>query len=343
MATNNTQQLYFRRIIRITAEDSPNVRLARAQLRAGLEPTGELVVPGVLPWDEYQKRLATWDQVRQAIGLKAIFYEGAEVLLYPPLWLDLAEAFDDFLVRNKIPRKCKGIGIDTAQGGDETALCAVDEYGILGLESYLTPNTAMIQRLVLAFLRKYPCEPSSIIFDRGGGGKEHADYLRAQYGLRVRTVGFGDTLRPELKRGMRKLLELKELQEEKYVFKDRRSELYGVVSDMLDPDGNYPKEGNHLQLRIPQENGGLASRLRMGRFAIPRKFKELREEMALIPKTYDREGRLEILPKRRKNREDNTRTLTEIIGHSPDKLDAFALAVWGMRNKEYRVKVGAVL
>jgi hypothetical protein len=40
---------YFRRVIRIKAEDSPNVRYALAQIAAGKKPTGEVILPGVLP------------------------------------------------------------------------------------------------------------------------------------------------------------------------------------------------------------------------------------------------------------------------------------------------------
>jgi hypothetical protein len=248
---------YFRKVIHITAEDSPNVRLARAQLRAGLEPTGELVVPGVLPWDEYQKRLATWDPVRQAIGLKAIFYEGADVLLYPPDWLDLAEAFDDWLVANRVPRKCKGVGIDPAEGGDKTAMCAVDEYGVIELLARKTPNTAVIRREVKAFILKHNCPLECVVFDRGGGGQQHVDTLREEGWRGVRSVGFGEALRPELKRGLRRLLELQELQEEKYVFKNRRSELYGVVSELLDPDGNdlRDEQGASRVPALPQGEG----------------------------------------------------------------------------------------
>lgn len=359
-------QRFFRKIIRITAEDSPNVKLARAQIAASLDPTGELVVPGVLPWDEYQKRLATWDAVRQAIGLQAIFYEGAEVLLFPPFWLDLAEAFDDFLTLNRVPRKAKGIGVDPAEGGDKTAMCAVDEYGVIELTARKTPNTAVIRREAKAFILKHNCPLEGVIFDRGGGGQQHADYLREDGFRGIRTVGFGDSLRPDLKRGLRRLEELMGQQEEKYVYRNRRSELYGVLSTLLDPDGTSPLDEQqgplartmravsslgvspnpaHRQGLSPDTRHEIRGREghRMGRFAIPRRYKELREQMAPIPKTYDREGRLELLPKRKKDPRDTRKTLTEIIGHSPDELDAVALAVYGMTHKERRVKIGAVV
>ena len=82
---------YYRKIIKIRAEDSPNVRLALEQQRLGIIPTNEILVPGVLTWTECCKRRATWDAIRQCIGLDAEFYEGAELLLFPPEWLNRAE------------------------------------------------------------------------------------------------------------------------------------------------------------------------------------------------------------------------------------------------------------
>ena len=71
---------YHRRVITIRAEDSPNVRLALAQRAAGKVPTGKVLVPGVLTWEQYLHHRATWDKMRQCIGLDAKFYLGAELL-----------------------------------------------------------------------------------------------------------------------------------------------------------------------------------------------------------------------------------------------------------------------
>jgi hypothetical protein len=50
---------YYRKIIRIRAEDSPNVRRAMEYVKVGRKPLGEIVVPGVLTYDDYKKRRAT--------------------------------------------------------------------------------------------------------------------------------------------------------------------------------------------------------------------------------------------------------------------------------------------
>lgn len=326
---------YLRRIITITAYDSPNVKLALEEKKRGLRPSGRLVVPGVLPWDEFQKRMITWDDVRKEIGLFARFYEGRDVLLFPPQWLDAAEEYADLIERTGVKRKALGIGVDPAEGGDKTAMCAVDEYGVVDLVSKKTPNTAVIRREVLAFMHKWSCPAENVVFDRGGGGQEHADYLR-EMGYKVRTVGFGEAISRDPRRGIVPLSELVERKEEKYVYKNRRSELYGVVSILLDPEGNSSSILGGSSSGHPHPGVGT-------RFGIHRKFKELRRQLAPIPKTYDREGRLELLPKRKKEPRETRKTLVDLIGCSPDEADAFVLAVHGMVNKVRRVRIGAAI
>ena len=84
---------YYRKIIKIKAVDSPNVRLAEKQEREGKEVTNETIVPGVIDYTTYQNRREFWDEVRQCIGLDAEFYEGADVLMFPPAWLTKAEEY----------------------------------------------------------------------------------------------------------------------------------------------------------------------------------------------------------------------------------------------------------
>lgn len=38
---------HFRKVIQITAEDSPNVKYARREIAAGLTPSNKQIVPGV--------------------------------------------------------------------------------------------------------------------------------------------------------------------------------------------------------------------------------------------------------------------------------------------------------
>ncbi len=299
--------MYFRKIIKITAEHSPNVRYARAQIRAGLEPTDEIVVPGVLPWSEFQKRLSTWDEVRQTIGLYAEFYEGAEVLLYPPEWLNRAEDLDKTLISNKKPRVARAMGVDPAEGGDDTAWAIVDEYGILDLISVQTADTSYITRRTIALIREWKLDPRRVVFDRGGGGAQIAHQLRSQK-YPVGSVGFGETVKGKRKRGAKQLKELAHEEEERYAYFNRRAEMYFRVRSLLDPGITRQPQG----------------------FALPAKFTELRRQMSLIPLLYDIEGRVKIPPKRRRSENSEEPCLEEIMGCSPDETDALVLAVYAL-------------
>src|SRR5262245_41896918 len=144
---------YFRRVIRITAADSPNVRREAAR-RAGLpESDWPAETPGVLSWDEYQRRRATWDAVRQAIGLDAEFYEGPQLLLFPPDWLAHSARVAEELRHQS--RTAKAIGVDPAEGGDHSSWAVVDEYGLIELVSIQTPDTSIVPGRTLALMNEY--------------------------------------------------------------------------------------------------------------------------------------------------------------------------------------------
>lgn len=307
---------FFRKIIRITAEDSPNVRRALRYQRAGLIPPGEVVLPGVLPWDEYCKRRALWDDVRQCIGLDAQFYLGAETLLYPPQWLNRAEQLARSLEGR--PRRAEAIGIDPGEGSANTAMCAVDRLGLIELVSRQTPDTTAITAEAIAFLRRHNVPAEQVLLDRGGGGKQHADRLRSQ-GYPVRTVAFGETVSLEPRRGVRQLTERLEHREEAYVYTNRRAEMYGLLRERLDPAA---------------ETG----------FALPAHYTRLRHQLSVIPLTFDPEGRLELLPKNKRPGASSTKkSLVEIIGYSPDEADALVLAVYGMLRRQRRAVAGAAV
>lgn len=304
---------YYRKVIQIKATDSPNVQLGLAEQRAGRVPSGKVILPGVLPWHDYMKRRATWDKVRQCVSLDAEFYEGAEVLLFPPDWLDRAQRYWATLVGTR--RRARAIGIDPAEGGDETSMVAVDEHGVIEVLSRRTPNTADIPREALAFMTRHRVPAHMVFFDRGGGGKQHADQL-ASRGHDVRTVGFGEAAsyvpqeRP-MWRGERV-----EEAETRYAYVNRRAEMYGLLSQLLDPG----------------RDGGLGQECDVGvnGFALPPDA-VLRKQLAPVPKLYDAEGRLRLPPKSRKaGTGGKEKTLIELIGHSPDRADALVLATWGM-------------
>lgn len=320
---------YFRKIITITAEDSPNVRRARLQLARGMEPDNTEVVPGVLTWQEYQFRRKTWDPIRQSIGLDAKFYEGAEILLFPSLWLDSSALAARALVGRA--RKALGIGIDPAEGGDKTAMAAVDQYGLIELRSRRTPDTSVVCDEALAFMAQHGVPADRVIFDRGGGGKEHADLLRRR-GYKVRTVAFGEAITLDPVRRLRMLEERLDQREEHHAYVNRRAQMYGELSLLIDP--NWPSVVADVVVEgcwaIPEGITGDPSDERS----------ELRHQLAPIPREYD-EGRLRLRSKSRKPGQDENdhKTLTELIGHSPDEADAVVLAVHAMLHRESRPKV----
>lgn len=311
---------HYRKVIRIRATDSPNVRLAHAEIAAGRKPSYRVLVQGVKSYQEYVKNQEMLDEPKKCVILDAEFYEGAEVLLYPPAWLNRAEDLARALDASKAKRQAKAIGIDPAEGGDKTAMCAVDELGIIELVSRKTPDTSVITAEALAFMRQHGVPAEKVVFDRGGGGKEHADRLRAQ-GYEVQTVAFGESLAMELRRGIVRIDEKREHREERYVYKNRRAEMYGQLRELLDPAA-----------------GGSG-------FAIPAAYTELRRQLGVIPYWLDEEGRLYLPPKHAKagdKANPNKVTLDKLMGCSPDEADAVVLGVAGMLGKFRRVVAGAV-
>lgn len=310
---------YFRKVIHICAEDSPNVELGLLELKAGKTPSDRVLVPGVKTYGRYAKERKMWDKIKQTISLDGKFYEGAEVLMFPPRWLDRAHDVATNLIGR--PRIALAMGVDTAAGGDNSSWVVVDEYGILDLHSVQTPDTSQIVKLTLGLMAKWGIEPQNVLFDAGGGGKEHADYLRTNHGQAVRTVGFGETVNVENKfKRMKTRTERREETEEKVVYKNRRAEMYDLIRQYLSPELNP-----------------------VG-FGIPREMHELRKQLAPIPRLYDGEGKLYLPPKRKKpGATSKELSLIEILGRSPDDADALALALFGVVNQDKPAVAGVIM
>lgn len=318
---NDGSGTFFRKVIRIRALDSPSVRYSLAQKRAGLKVTDEEIVPGVITYGKYLEALATWDELKLYAGIHAEFYEGASLRLFPVDWLNEAEGRAAMLPKM---RKAKGGGCDPAEGGDKTALAAVDEYGLIALEVHKTPNTDDVVNLAIDFIKRWEIPPDRFVFDRGGGGKQHADRMyamRSAAGNRlfpVRSVGFGESITLPVKYGIHNVPTRREVSEERYEYKNRRAQMYGELSEAMDPG-------------LP----GL-------RFAIPAVYSELRRQLSFMPKRFDQEGRMFMIPKQNPKDPDDPETLIKLIGHSPDEADAVALAYHGMRHKGTTVTIGVV-
>ena len=317
------KKTYYRKVIKITVEDSPNVIVARKEIAQGLEPTNRMVIPGVKPWDEYQMNLQTWDEVQKTVCLFAEFYEGIDVRLFPKEWLALAakvHSYAHFPVVSSAARQAlkRGMGVDPAEGGDSTTWCIGDEIGILDLVSMKTPDTSVIIPTTLTLLKKWKVQPEDTLFDRGGGGKQVADMLRSQ-GYPVRTIGFGEAITPPLKYRVG-LPEKKEVREEKTTYFNKRAEMYGKARLLFDP---VARGGEDKVFSLPDTP----------------QYAELRRQLLLIPLLYNSEGVLKMLPKSKPAGSiSKEKTLTDIIGHSPDEADAFVLFLHALTGK--KIKVG---
>lgn len=283
---------YYRKVIRITAEDSPNVKVGRLCEAAGIEPTNEMVVEGVLPWDEFQKRLATWDEEEQCIGLWAQFYRGNAIKLFPAAALARAKEHAAYMRGKR--RRATGLGIDSAEGGDFTVWTLADEHGLIRQFASKTPDTDVIPGRTVEIGRMYGVPPERWMFDRGGGGKQHADRLR-NLGYDVGTVGFGEAVPLEGASMEEKL----NAREQRYECVNMRAFLYYFMSCAV----------------------------KRGEFAIPAEMSELHRQLSKIPRMTDDHGRMRMLPKR--SSKPKQMTMTKLIGRSPDESDSAVLATYG--------------
>lgn len=311
---------YYRRVIKVSALDSPNVQHNLLREKRGLPPEGD-IIPGVLSYAEYVKRRKLFNLVDQCISLDGEFYEGAELLLFPPDWLNRAQLLH---LDRPSKRIAKSGGCDPGEGVAQSTMCAGDEYGVIELLSVKTPDTNVIPGLAIAFMNQHGIPPEKFCFDRGGGGKQHADRLRAM-GYPVRTVAFGESIAQEPKRGLYSVESRKEVKEKGYEYKNRRAEMYWEASELMDPNNPNMPQG----YSIPSTPSCM----------------ELRRQLGAMPKLWDEEGRQYLPPKnRRKDRvtDSKVRTIEDLIGCSPDEADAFVLMVHGLLHKSTRYKAGAV-
>jgi len=308
----------FRKILHISADDSPNVRLAKARIAAGYTGPHPTITPGVVSYVDYLRRKATWDPIKWCIRGDGHFYEGAEVLLFPQQWLDRAEeaAVAWACAKRKTTRF---MGVDAAEGGDSTVWTVIDELGIIYQYSKKTPDTSEITSRTLALMNEYNVAAVNVLFDRGGGGKQHADSLR-QKGHKVRTVGFGEPAseQPVEKAHYMPTSRLREMEEQevRYVYKNRRAEMYGLTRLQFDPSHNTRG------------------------FGMPDHLLELRRQLSPLPLQYDAEGRMYVPPKDKKNPNSEEVTLKQLLGCSPDEADSLVLAVFGMTNQPKKTYAG---
>lgn len=307
---------FIRRVFCLSAEDSPNVRYARHEQSQGQDPSGRMIVAGLKSWEKYQTDLRTMDAVRQCVQLHGKFYKGGEQYLFPPDWLAHAEQLAYDLATGGKKRTARGMGVDPAEGGDDCAWTVVDEHGLLEQVVYKTPDTNVIPEQTKALIRQHNLDPGQCVFDRGGGGKQHADRMRGE-GWPVRSLSFGTPKKAEPRWGKTFPDERHEDSELSDAYTSRRTEMYDRLSRRMNPNG-------------PQ-----------GGFAVPRHCAEAHRQLAFFPRIYV-DGKLYLPPKTRKPgaKMMTEKTLVELIGNSPDEADSLVLAVWAMENPAHVVVVG---
>lgn len=351
---------WHRRVIDMPAARGPNVKLALRELGLSPEqmtdqataqkligdaiarkghPSGEVLVPGVMSWDVFLSRLMTFDPIRAAVGLFSCFWEGAEQFLYPREYLLLSA---ERARRLSLHRRGKALGIDPAEGGDNTAFAVVDRAGLIELESLKTTNTTIVVKRALELARRHDVPATRIVFDRGGGGKQHADVMRDQ-GWNVRTVGFGESISLDPKRGLTKIETRMEAKEDKYVYLHRREEMYWELSELLDPMA-HPEDQFAIPVQFLMQCVKGADGIYRPMEGAKEQRHHLMHQMTKIPKLYDKEGRAFLPSKTRNPGEDaegkKIKTLVERVGHSPDELEAVVLALHGLLHEKRPVQAG---
>ena len=307
---------YHKKTIRIRAEQSPNIQFALKEIEEGKEPSNKVIIPGVKDWPTYQRQLKTYDEKQKTIQLWAEFWEGEDLFLFPREALHKVTELPSPSPSGKI-----AIGVDPAEGGDNTSWTVINSSGVIEVISKRTPDTSKIVHETVSLINKYKVNPADVAFDRGGGGKQHADRLRED-GYNVRTVGFGEGVKNE-NSNLRSKKKSREAQEEKYSYKNRRAQMYGVLSQLIASE-EFAISHKILHTQ-PREDR-----------------KSLYDQLRPIPRLEDSEGRLYLPPKNKPNPNSKATTLVELIGHSPDEADSLALAVYCLRYPA-RKKGGAIV
>lgn len=321
---------YLRRCIQMRAEDTPNVRWAKLQIARGEEPTGERIVAGVLSWQEYLERRRTLPKQRQTVVLDAEWYEGAEEKLVPAAWIAAARAFAETIA--KLPRTLpRFLGVDVGGGGDDTAWVGGDRLGVVHVENYKTPNTNDVYGNTLKLMRELNVPPERVVFDLGGGGREHVHRLRAN-GYAVRGVGFGRAPKVEQKRPgvIVPFAERRDAKEDADAYRNRRSEMAWDLRMILERD----EEATYIARDFYGKD--------VPGFALPlRCTEELVTQLRVPPVKWDGAGRFELIPKENPKNLGDPQTFRKMLGHSPDVFDAFCLMVFGMTHKPVPMRAGA--
>jgi hypothetical protein len=326
---------FYRRCIEIAAVDSPNVALALWEQEHGLPVSNTVVVPGQITWAEYQYRRATFTAQQRCESLDARWYDGPEERLVPDEWLRFANTAA--LTVNPRRGGRRWMGVDPGEGGDDSAWVVVDGSGVLDVTSLKTPDTNSVYGRTCLMAREWGIAWEDVVFDYGGGGKEHVDRLRAG-GFNARGVRFG-AIKREVKRAMTQFTERREVEEETAGYTNRRSAMAWDVRMLLERPAPLTPD---VADAVAKVGGAKVKQTDKPPFALPLPMcDELCRQLRAVPLTWDDQGRFRLIPKNPPAvRPDDPNCFRNRIGRSPDQFDAFCLAVYGMRNPPIRAEAG---
>ncbi|HUY34498.1 MAG TPA: hypothetical protein VMV69_17265 [Pirellulales bacterium] len=177
-------------------------------------------------------------------------------------------------------------------------------FGVREIVAKRTPDTSEIAGVTIRLMRRYDMAPGAVAFDAGGGGQQIADGIRSRFGWQLRIVEFGGKSRQPA------------------VYLNRRTELYGELRMALEPTRRLRQ-----MLALPAKRWSSQQHC----LSLPPDAGQLREELAVLPKCYDGDGRLRLPPKSRTwgvdDHGEREATVREMLGgRSPDRADALALA-----------------
>jgi len=312
---------FNRRVVHIDGDDSPNVKLGKKMAEAGVKGPYPSIIPGVLSYSDYIYRETKWDNFNRTTRLHGLFYEGDDTQMFPPDRMDAAEnAYASVSMVEYGKRGPFYLGVDVAGGGrDSSCWVVLDRLGIYEMIVKSTPDLTQIPDITLAVMARHRIESKNVCIDATGLGEGPVASLRRK-GRQVRGVSFSQSAsRPKIYCNVRA---------EMYMEAGKRFDVdLWVFAKDVAADGTITEQpGNFVKCMSYNINGQDRGEYEM-----------LREELQSMPLNIDGDGRIWLPPKNKDPRRPNVECLHDILGRSPDRADAFVLAVHAMRRKETKM------
>jgi hypothetical protein len=318
-----------RRVIHVSAEDSPNVKVGRARAKRGLPPVD--LVPGIINYLDYQRFMRIWPAHKRRWGLDGLFPDESTNRLFPKEWMELAHGLYEILRRHNAELIAKGrrpkygwplaLGVDCGRSklGDLTSFTVVGRYGWVFSLSKHIHDTMETYRTILKLARRFKIAPEFIALDQAIGGPI-ADQLRSRREWDVADVNFGAK---------------DSIDREKY--ENMRAHMYGEVAAAMelryreDEQGQQRLRGRLQKMLITDPDRWPKGWMCV---AIPREETELVRELLVLPRQHSqRTGALLLPPK--EPRPGKSRAgefcLRELLGRSPDRGDSFVLGYYALQ------------